>query len=168
MFGAAVRKVVSVQEITTARSTAKLSAQTGSTPGMICDDYNHNIVAGQSWQANGVSAASLLTTGTGAMQFAGIGIAGYTELAYVVNQMFGTSNSTQQSVFSQVIWAITGGVKFSQLSSAAQTLYTWVTTHSLPSLSTYTNLYIYTPTDQSPNGPQEMWARFRLRKVGPL
>jgi hypothetical protein len=138
----------------------------GSIPGMICDDYNHNIVAGESWTANGVSAASLLNTGTGAMQFASIGIAGYTELAYVVNQMFSTSNSTQQSVFSQVIWAITGGVKFSQLSAAAQTLYTWVTTHSLPSLSTYANLYIYTPTDQTQSGPQEMWGEVPVPEGG--
>lgn len=136
-------------------------------PGMICDDYNHNINTGQTWTANGVSAASLLTTGTGALQFASIGIAGYTELAYVVNQMFtGNPSSAQQSIFSQVIWAITGGVSFSQLSAAAQTLYTWVTTHSLPSLSTYTNLFIYTPTDQTANGPQEMWGEVGVPEGG--
>lgn len=137
-------------------------------PGMICDDYIHNINNGQTWTANGVSAASLLTTGTGAMQFASIGIAGYTELAYVVNQMFTTNpSSAQQSIFSQVIWAITGGVNFSQLSAAAQTLYTWVTTtHALPSLSTYTKLFIYTPIDQTAGGPQEMWGEVGVPEGG--
>lgn len=137
-------------------------------PGMICDDYNHNISNGQTWTANGVSAASLLTSGTGAMQFASIGIAGYTELAYVVNQMFTTNpSSAQQSIFSQVIWAITGGVKFSQLSAAAQTLYTWVTTtKSLPSLSAYTTLFVYTPTDKSGGGPQEMWGEVGVPEGG--
>ena len=131
--------------------------------GMICDDYTHNIYTGESWTANGINASSLNASNINSTQFGKtIGLTGYTELAYVVNLMFTTNaSSSQQSVYSQVIWALTGGVSFSQLSSAAQTLYTWVTTHagSLPSLSTYVNLMLYTPTDQTMGGPQEMWGQ---------
>lgn len=131
--------------------------------GMICDDYSHNIVSGQSWTANGINVSNLNASNIGSTQFGGvIGLTGYTELAYVVNLMFTTNpSSAQQSVYSQVIWALTGGVSYNQLSSAAQTLYTWVTTHagSLASLSTYVNLMLYTPTDQSMKGPQEMWGQ---------
>jgi len=131
--------------------------------GMICDDYKHNIYSGESWTANGISASALNAGNIGGTQFgATIGLTGYTELAYVVNLMFTTNpSSAQQSVYSQVIWALTGGVSYSQLSSAAQSLYSWVTSHagSLPSLSTYINLMLYTPSDQTANGPQEMWGQ---------
>jgi hypothetical protein len=131
--------------------------------GMICDDYGHNIYSGESWTANGINASSLNGSNINSTQFgATIGLAGYTELAYVVNLMFTTNaSSAQQSVYSQVIWALTNGVSYASLSSAAQSLYTWVTTHagSLPSLSTYVNLMLYTPTDQTMGGPQEMWGQ---------
>jgi hypothetical protein len=130
---------------------------------MICDDYGHNIYSGESWTANGINASSLNGSNINSTQFgATIGLAGYTELAYVVNLMFTTNaSSAQQSVYSQVIWALTNGVSYASLSSAAQSLYTWVTTHagSLPSLSTYVNLMLYTPTDQTMGGPQEMWGQ---------
>jgi len=131
--------------------------------GMICDDYSHNIYAGESWTANGINVSNLDASNIGNTQFGKvIGLGGYMELAYVVNLMFTTNaSSSQQSVYSQVIWALTGGVTASQLSSAALTLYKWVVANaaSLPSLSSYANLMLYTPTDQSANGPQEMWGQ---------
>jgi len=137
-------------------------------PGMICDDYNHNISTGESWTANGIDAANLSASNIDSTQFGkSIGLTGYTELAYVVNLMFTTNpGSSQQSVYSQVLWAITGGVSYSQLTAAAQTLYTWVTTHSLPSLSTYANLWLYTPTNQTADGPQEMWGEVAALEGG--
>jgi hypothetical protein len=131
--------------------------------GMICDDYSHNIYAGENWTANGINVSNLSAANIGSTQFGGsIGLAGYTELAYVVNLMFtGNPSSAQQAIYSQVIWALTGGVSYSQLSSGAQTLYSWVIAHagSLPSLSTYVNLMLYTPTNQGASGPQEMWGQ---------
>ena len=131
--------------------------------GMICDDYNHNIYSGESWTANGIDVANLNASNIGSTQFGKtIGLTGYTELAYVVNLMFTTNpSSAQQSVYSQVIWALTGGVSASQLSSGALTLYNWVIANckTLPSLSTYLNLMLYTPTNQGADGPQEMWGQ---------
>jgi hypothetical protein len=131
--------------------------------GMICDDYNHNIFTGESWTANGINASSLNGSNINSTQFGShIGLSGYTELAYVVNLMFTTNaSSSQQAIYSQVIWALTGGVGSGQLTSAALTLYNWVIANagSIPSLSTYVNLMLYTPTDQSASGPQEMWGQ---------
>jgi hypothetical protein len=131
--------------------------------GMICDDYAHNIYAGESWTANGINVSNLNSTNIGSTQFgSAIGLTGYTELAYVVNLMFTNNPSTaQQAIYSQVIWALTGGVSSSQLSSAALTLYNWVIANAgkIPSLSTYVNLMLYTPTNQTAQGPQEMWGQ---------
>jgi len=136
-------------------------------PGMICDDFNHEITSGEYWTANGIAAASLTYSNIGQTLFGGtIGLGGYTELAYLVNMMF-TSNpsSAQQSVISQVIWGITGGISYSQLSQGAQTLYNSVMGNkSLPSLSTYANLWIYTPNPN--NGPQEMWSEVMVPEGG--
>ena len=131
--------------------------------GMICDDYSHNIYTGENWTATGINASSLNASNINSTQFGNqIGLTGYTELAYVVNLMFTTNpSSAQQAVYSQVIWALTGGVTPGQLSSAALTLYNWVIANAgtLPSLSTYLNLMLYTPTNQGASGPQEMWGQ---------
>jgi len=133
--------------------------------GMICDDYKHSIYTGESWTANGINVSALSSSNIGSTQFGAIiGLTGYTEVAYVVNLMFTPgASSSQQSVYSQVIWALTGGVTTGQLSSAALTLYNLVIAcakaGSLPSLSSYTNLILYTPTNQGADGPQEMWGQ---------
>jgi hypothetical protein len=144
----------------------------GSAPGMICDDYNHNITAGQSWTANGIDAANLNSSNIGATQFGNaIGIGGYTELAWLVTQMFGTSNSSTQSALSQAIWYITGGVSWAQIGSTAQGFVNQVMAlynngHGSISLSQFANLFVYTPTDQTMNGPQEMWSEVAVAEGG--
>lgn len=131
--------------------------------GMICDDYSHNIYTGENWTATGINASSLNAANINSTQFGSkIGLTGYTELAYVVNLMFtGNPSSAQQAIYSQVIWALTGGVTPGQLSSGALSLYNWVIANAgkLPSLSTYLNLMLYTPTNQGADGPQEMWGQ---------
>ena len=82
-----------------------------SVPGMICDDYFDNITAGQTWKANGVNAGSLTTSNIGSLTLFGasIGVAGYTEVAYLANVMLTTTGltSTQQGAISEGIWFIT-------------------------------------------------------------
>ena len=67
-----------------------------SVPGMICDDYFDNITAGQTWNANGVNAASLTASNIGSLTLFGasIGVAGYTEVAYLANLMLTSSGLT--------------------------------------------------------------------------
>ena len=92
-------------------------------PGMICDDYFDNITAGQTWNANGVSAASLNASNIGSLTMFGasIGVAGYTEVAYLANLMLTSSGltSTQQGAISEAIWFITSGGKSGALGSTA-------------------------------------------------
>ena len=94
-----------------------------SVPGMICDDYFDNITAGQTWKANGVSAASLNASNIGNLTMFGasIGVAGYTEVAYLANLMLTTSGltSTQQGAISEAIWFITSGGNSGALGSTA-------------------------------------------------
>ncbi len=92
-------------------------------PGMICDDYFDNITAGQTWNANGVNAASLTDSNIGSLTLFGasIGVAGYTEVAYLANLMLtsGGLTSTQQGAISEAIWFITSGGKSGALGSTA-------------------------------------------------
>jgi hypothetical protein len=134
----------------------------GTNTVFVCDDYGHDISAGETWKANGVNAASL--TSTTGLQFASIGLGGYTELAYLVNQMFTTSpNSANQSAISQAIWYITGGVKWAQISSSAQSFYTAAAAFLSGggTLSEFANLWIYTPIPGTQSGDlgtaQEVW-----------
>src|SRR5271157_5800036 len=97
-------------------------------PGMICDDYFDNITTGEHWTATGISAASLNAGNIGALTLFGssmgsAAIQDYTEIAYLVSQMFfGSNSSSQQAALSEAIWFITSGGKSNvgALSSVAQ------------------------------------------------
>jgi hypothetical protein len=138
-------------------------------PGMICDDYYDHISSGDTWTANGVQVSTLNAGNIGNTLFGadnGFGVAGYQQLAYLTNYMFssGVGNGALQSSISQALWYLTSnavmgagsGIALSSLDAQAQSLISYVQTHTLPSLSTYTNLWLYTaapPTTES----QEMW-----------
>lgn len=148
-------------------------------PGMICDDYNHNIYAGESWTANGINAATLNVNNIGQTEFGSFlgggtaALQGYTELAYLVNQMFtiGPGNSAAQSALSQAIWFITSGGSSTAnqggvLTGLALTYYNMAVAFLTGggNLSDFANLWIYTP---SPNdGPQEMWSLVAVAEGG--
>jgi len=133
--------------------------------GMICDDFKDNVYAGEHWTANAINASSLNSSNISQLLFGGvggIGLAGYTEVAYLVNQMFTTNpNAATQTAYSQAIWALTNsGVSYSALSAAAKTLYNTaisMCTHGQISLSQFKNLWIYTPTVRGSGEAQEMW-----------
>src|SRR4029077_12465730 len=136
-----------------------------SVPGMICDDYFDNITAGQTWNANGVNASSLNSSNIGSLTLFGatIGVAGYTEVAYLANQMLTASGltSTQQGAISEAIWFITSGGKSGALGStasgylnAALAAYKAGTIY----LNQFANLFVYLPTPLGKGQPQEMWS----------
>jgi hypothetical protein len=142
-------------------------------PGMICDDYNDLIYAGETWKANGVNVGSLnsgniLTTMFGAT----IGLHGYAELAYLVNQMFTTNPTTAQlSAYSQALWYLTGGLTWSSISAAAQSFVNTAISCAKAnnySLSQYANLMLYTPSKLGPGEPQEMWGMVRVPEGGSM
>jgi len=154
-----------------------------SSPGFICDDYYDNVNSGEHWQATGYQVSSLNAGNIGQDSLFGganwssvvsgwTGIQGYQALAYLVNDMFtnGVGNSSLQSSISQALWYLTSlaigrGFSLSSLDATAQSLVSYVCTHNLPGLSTYTGLFLYTQPF-NPSGPQEMWGQIGVPEGG--
>jgi len=143
-------------------------------PGMICDDYNHNIVAGENWTANGIDVANLNSSNIDSTQFGKqlgtSAIQVYTELAYLVNQMFTTNpNATNQAFYSEALWYLTGGVTQGQIQNTQAWAYVQAAIaffNNGGSLSQFANLMLYTPTNQGSTGPQEMWGEVAALEGG--
>lgn len=140
-------------------------------PGMICDDFKDNVYAGESWTASAVNA-STVSSNLGALLFGNtIGVTGYTEVAYLVYQMFTTNpNAATEAAYSQAIWALTGGLPLSALGgkgSLALTLYDSALANwgglTVQELAT---LWIYTPNPRGPNEAQEMWGKVAVPEGG--
>ena len=148
-----------------------------SSPGMICDDYGDNIYGGEHWTANGYQVSALNTGNIGNTLFGndhGFGVAGYTQLAYLANLMFSTNanNGAELSSISQALWYLTSTALTGQhirvawtLDDGAKSLISYVQNNTLPALSTYTGLYLYTQPF-SPAGVQEMWGQIPVPEGG--
>jgi hypothetical protein len=139
--------------------------------GMICDDFNDNVYSGETWTASAINASSLNSSNLAQTLFGTtIGVTGYTELAYLVNQMFTTSpNAATQAAYSEAIWALTGGVLPSKLTGQALTFYNAAIsmyTSGKISLTQFANLWIYTPNPRGPGEAQEMWGMVPVPEGG--
>ena len=139
----------------------------GQNTQMICDDYYHNISNNQQWSANGINAADLNASNIGMTQFgAAGGLQLYTEVAFLVGQMYAnSSNPSAMSLISQAIWNITTP------SAAPANSYTtlavaFFNTYGVAGLKQFANLWVYTPVDRSPGGPQEMWSLMPVPEGG--
>jgi hypothetical protein len=144
-------------------------------PGMICDDYFDNITAGEHWTANGISAGSLTASNIGSLTMFGntMGLAAikdYTEIAYLVSQMFfAKPTQAQQAAISEAIWFISSGgssnlgiPSTTELGYLTAALTAW---GNGATLAQYGNLDIYNPTSGSPR-PQEMWSLVAVPEGG--
>jgi hypothetical protein len=144
-------------------------------PGMICDDYFDNITAGEHWTANGISAASLNASNIGSLTMFGntmgsAAIKDYTEIAYLVSQMFfANPTQAQQAAISEAIWFISSGgssnagiPSTTELGYLTAALTAW---GNGATLGQYGNLDIYNPTSGSPR-PQEMWSLVAVPEGG--
>jgi hypothetical protein len=138
---------------------------------IVCDDYNHNVTAGETWTATGMQASTLTSGNVDNTRFgSSIGLLGYAEVANLVTQLLSTNNQQLQADISSAIWWITsGGTKIgsnysfdgvSLDANAVALLKAVLGTSSstlLSQLAKDTNLWIMTPTSGGPNSPQEMW-----------
>ena len=137
-------------------------------PGMVCDDFNDNITSGETWTASAFNA-STLSSNIGSLLFGStIGVTGYTEVAYLVYQMFTTSpNAANQAAYSEAIWALTGGVSASALTGQALTFYNNAKLYyGSMTTSELASLWIYTPNPRGPNEAQEMWGMVPVPEGG--
>ena len=113
----------------------------------------------------------------------------YTQVAYLANALLTSSNqpstfnafqdlytigtnSVAANDISYAIWALTSGIGTGYSANTAL-VYNYVTTNTLPLLSTYTNLWIYTPNPPSGytqnsfgSEPQEMWGTLNAPEGG--
>jgi hypothetical protein len=140
----------------------------GANVGIICDDFNDNVSVPQTWSAKAYQASSLTSSnisevlfGSNTPGYSFIGIAGYAEIAYLVNLSFNSAgNPTLQGNISEAIWSISDP-GLSNVDSAAQLLVAQAIAYASStsdSLAQYTNLEIYTPTPLGEKDqPQEMW-----------
>lgn len=152
-------------------STVNGTANTGT----ICDDFNHNVTVGETWQATAIQASNLSTSNIGNTEFGStIGLAGYAEVATLVSEMFTLNNGTGTlggvtgitgTDLSEAIWDITTKGGITGISSKAAALVTWVqgllggdsNAAAVAYLAQYSNLFILTPNPN--NGPQEFWSQ---------
>ena len=147
-----------------------------SSPGIICDDFNDEVTAGETWNANAYQASSLTTSNIGETLFGNsIGVTGYAEVATLASMMFSGSSSygaltgITQSELSSAIWDLTtpGGIsgldaKANQLVAALTSAFNGNTSTATAYLDTLTNLWILTPDPKTGVGsgePQEMWTK---------
>lgn len=144
-----------------------------SSPGIICDDFNDEVTAGETWQANAYQASSLTASNIGETLFGNtIGITGYAEVGTLVSLMFSGSSTVSygsltgitQADLSAAIWDITttGGIsgldaKELALVAAVEAAFNGNNSAAQSYLATLTNLWILTPTPLGPGEPQEMW-----------
>ncbi len=144
---------------------------------IVCDDFNHNVSIGETWNASALNTSALNSTNITSLEFGG-GANGqtvfqvYAEVADLVSEIFTLKNGTGTfggltvtgTDLSEAIWDITTNGGITGISSNAAALVKYVeglfgsdtSTQALSYLNKL-SLWILTP---SPNdGPQEMWAQ---------
>jgi hypothetical protein len=145
----------------------------GTSTGIICDDFSHDISNGETWTAQATQASTLANGNVAGLQFPSIQVTGYAEIATLVSMMFsgattyGSITGITQAELSSAIWDIGIGGTLSgldtnatQLVAAVEAAFNGNTTKAEAYLATLTNLWILTPTNWTGypnNGPQEMW-----------
>jgi hypothetical protein len=75
----------------------------GSANSFYCVDFNHDILGNTNWTAN---VASLANSGSGTRLN---NLTTYTEMAWMITQMMGTTNQTLQAEYQWAIWSLSVG-----------------------------------------------------------
>jgi hypothetical protein len=163
------------EDVYTGLYYATVNNSTG-TP-IICDDFDHNVSSGQTWNATALNTSALNSTNITGLEF-GAGVNGqgaaqlYAEVATLVSEVFALNNGSGTfggltnvtgTDLSEAIWDITTKGGITGISSNAAALVTYVeglfgsdtSTEALAYLNKL-SLWILTPNPN--NGPQEMWA----------
>jgi hypothetical protein len=134
---------------------------------LMCDDFLHEIIAPQNWQANATYVSGLNGANVSSLQFPGIGVTGYLEVADLFEEEYNAwvaSNSDPEGLYNWAAWDLTSqsDVSASHLSAGDEAtvqgyLGAVETLGNDDDLSTseFSNVIIYTPLDMSPGGPQE-------------
>jgi hypothetical protein len=139
---------------------------------LMCDDFNHEIMAPQDWEANAISVGDLNNANVENLQFPGIGVEGYLEVAYLFEEEVSANatNSDPLGLYNWAAWDLTdspndpSGSHLDPSNSdptdeATVQGYLAAAEAAGPGLtpSQFSNVIIYTPTpsEMTPGGPQE-------------
>jgi len=132
---------------------------------LMCDDFVHEIMAPQSWDASALYVSGLDSSNVLGLNFPGAGVTGYLEAAYLFEEevnAFNPSNSDPEGLYNWAVWDLLRGsdVSGSHLSSSDESTvqnYLDAAEAEGSSLtpSDFPDVIIYTPFDMSPGGPQE-------------
>jgi hypothetical protein len=134
---------------------------------LMCDDFLHEIMTPQSWQANTLDVSDLNPTTVLALNYPGAGVEGYLEASYLFVEeatAYVASNSDPEGLYNWAVWDLMTGTDVSggKLDAGDETTvqgYLAAAEAAGPGLtpSDFGNVIIYTPTDMSPGGPQEFF-----------
>ena len=153
---------------------------TANTP-TICDDFNHSVSIGETWNATALNTSSLNASDIKQTAFGStIGLVGYAEVATLVAEIFNLNNGSTKSfgngssVFksltsfsgtdlSEAIWAITTPGGLNGISANAKAIVKWVeglygSSSVAQSYLNKLNLWILTPSPYVSSSAQEFWA----------
>jgi hypothetical protein len=145
-----------------------------SSPGIICDDFNDEIVSGETWNATAIRASTLSSNLESTFFGGAIGLNGYAEVATLVSALFNDTPSlyglsVTQAELSSAIWDITsGGTLLGPDGTAQELVGDLEQTANIPAevtaLAGDTNLWLLVPNPRSDytgnaagREPQEMW-----------
>jgi hypothetical protein len=134
---------------------------------LMCDDYLHEIMAPQSWNANTLDVSNLNATTVLGLNYPGAGVTGYLEASYLFVEeatAYVASNSDPEGLYNWAVWDLmtNSDVSGGKLDAGDETTvqgYLAAAEAAGPGLtaSDFSNVIIYTPTDMSPGGPQEFF-----------
>ena len=139
----------------------QVGGPSGSTYGMICDDFNDDIQIGSTWNANpvSVSASTLSQTLFGSQSGALLGYEEAAVLSYAI--LFGNQSATTTSLMQYAVWAIFSPTQVQNWLKANDANYAadWVTIQGLinsakgqASQSLLSQFVVWTPTNCQSGG----------------
>jgi len=134
---------------------------------LLCDSFYNKISPGDQWNANVLLVSNLNPTNVASLEFPGVGVTGYLEASYLFVEealAYINGNSDPKGLYNWAVWDLfTGqdvsGQNLSQSDENQVQAYLAAALAAGPGLSPsdFPNVVIYTPTDISPDGPQEFF-----------
>jgi hypothetical protein len=136
---------------------------------LMCDDFDHEITAGEQWPASVLEMQNLNSTNVTHLQYGSDGVQTYLEAGYLFEDevaAYDDDNSDPRGLYNWAVWDLMTGQDVSaidgQLSESDETqvqTYLDEAEAAGPSLtpSDFGNVIVYTPTDMSMSGAQEFF-----------
>jgi len=134
------------------------------TNSLMCDTFTRDITNGENWPATVLAVPNLTVSNVGTLEFGSVGVPGYLEACYLYQEelsAFNHGNSDPQGLYNWAVWDLFTGTDPSAALGATDEaiIQGYLTDAESQSLtpSQFSGMYIVTPTDMAPGGPQEFF-----------